>query len=158
MIIFPYFHLTDENTPPYTHTITAAYCCICDGRPTLALIPGDRRADERKVAAAVGAKAARVARPEEVVAATGFEPGGVAPFPLPGVSRTVMANEFLVHDRVWVGAGSDHTFLYTMYDTLTEWDFATLQPKPGLAESWSSPDANTLVPAAADIGLDLEKI
>jgi Cys-tRNA(Pro) deacylase len=81
---------------------------ICDGRPTLALIPGDRRADERKVAAAVAAKAARVARPEEVVAATGFEPGGVAPFPLPGVSQVVMANEFLVHDRVWVGAGSEH--------------------------------------------------
>ena len=80
---------------------------ICDGRPTLALIPGDRRADERKVAAAVDAKAARVGRPEEVVAATGFEPGGVAPFPLPGVSRVVMSGEFLVHDRVWVGAGSE---------------------------------------------------
>jgi Cys-tRNA(Pro) deacylase len=81
---------------------------ICDGRPTLALIPGDRRADERKVAAAVGAKAARVARPEEVVAATGFEPGGVAPFPLRGVSQVVMAGEFLAHDLVWVGAGSEH--------------------------------------------------
>ena len=80
---------------------------ICDGRPTLALIPGDRRADERKVAAAVDAKAARVARPEEVLAATGFEPGGVAPFPLSGVSQVVMAGEFLVHDRVWVGAGSE---------------------------------------------------
>jgi Cys-tRNA(Pro) deacylase len=80
---------------------------ICDGRPTLALIPGDRRADERKVAAAVGAKAARVARPEEVVAATGFEPGGVAPFPLSGVSRAVMAGEFLLHERVWIGAGSE---------------------------------------------------
>src|SRR5205085_6755843 len=34
------------------------------------------------------------------------------------------------------GAGSDHTFLYTMYDTLTEWDYETLKPKPGLAESW----------------------
>lgn len=80
---------------------------ICDGRPALALVPGDRRADERKVAAAVGAKAARVARPEEVVAATGFEPGGVAPFPLPGVSQVAMAGELLVHDRVWVGAGSE---------------------------------------------------
>ena len=29
------------------------------------------------------------------------------------------------------GAGSDHTFLYTMYDSLTEWDFETLKPKPG---------------------------
>ena len=43
------------------------------------------------------------------------------------------------------GAGSDHTFLYTMYDTLTEWDFETLKPKPGLAESWSFSDPSTLV-------------
>jgi Cys-tRNA(Pro) deacylase len=81
---------------------------IADGRPVLALVPGDRRADETKVAAAVGAKAARVARPEEVVAATGFEPGGVAPFPAPGVSQVVMAEELLAHDHVWIGAGSEH--------------------------------------------------
>jgi prolyl-tRNA editing enzyme YbaK/EbsC (Cys-tRNA(Pro) deacylase) len=81
---------------------------ICDGRPTLALVPGDRRADETKVAAAVGAKAARVGRPEEVRAATGFEPGGVAPFPAPGVARVVIARELLVHEQVWIGAGSEH--------------------------------------------------
>jgi peptide/nickel transport system substrate-binding protein len=43
------------------------------------------------------------------------------------------------------GAGSDHTFLYTMYDTLTEWDYETLKPKPGLAEGWSFSDPKTLV-------------
>jgi peptide/nickel transport system substrate-binding protein len=43
------------------------------------------------------------------------------------------------------GAGSDHAFLFTMYDTLTEWDFDTLKPKPGLAESWSFTDPTTLV-------------
>jgi peptide/nickel transport system substrate-binding protein len=43
------------------------------------------------------------------------------------------------------GAGSDHTFLYTMYDSLTEWDFETLKPKPGLAESWSFTDPTTFV-------------
>src|SRR5262245_28333985 len=43
------------------------------------------------------------------------------------------------------GAGSDHAFLFTMYDTLTEWDFETLKPKPGLAESWSFSDPTTLV-------------
>src|SRR6202521_1510766 len=43
------------------------------------------------------------------------------------------------------GAGSDHAFLFTMYDTLTEWDFETLRPKPGLAESWSFADPTTLV-------------
>ena len=43
------------------------------------------------------------------------------------------------------GAGSDHAFLFTMYDTLTEWDFETLKPKPGLAESWNFTDPTTLV-------------
>src|SRR3954453_5330167 len=43
------------------------------------------------------------------------------------------------------GAGSDHAFLFTMYDTLTEWEFDTLKPKPGLAESWSFTDPTTLV-------------
>ena len=80
---------------------------VCDGRPILALVPGDRRADENKVAAAAGARDARVARPDEVLAATGFEPGGVAPFPASGISRVVMAGELLAHDRVWIGAGSE---------------------------------------------------
>jgi prolyl-tRNA editing enzyme YbaK/EbsC (Cys-tRNA(Pro) deacylase) len=80
---------------------------ICDGRPTLALVPGDRRADDNKVAAAAGARHARVARPDEVVASTGFEPGGVAPFPAPGISQVLMAGELLAHDRVWIGAGSE---------------------------------------------------
>jgi len=80
---------------------------VCDGLPTLVLVPGDRRADETKVAAAAGAKAARVARPEEVVGATGFEPGGVAPIPTPGLSQVLLSRELLVHDHVWVGAGSE---------------------------------------------------
>jgi prolyl-tRNA editing enzyme YbaK/EbsC (Cys-tRNA(Pro) deacylase) len=80
---------------------------VADGRPILALVPGDRRADENKVAAAAGARYARVARPDEVLAATGFEPGGVAPFPAPGISQVLIASELLVHERVWIGAGSE---------------------------------------------------
>jgi len=80
---------------------------ICDGRPTLALVPGDRRADDAKVAALAGARKARVGNRDEVVAATGFEPGGVAPFPAPGVSRVLLARELLAHELVWIGAGSE---------------------------------------------------
>ena len=79
---------------------------ICDGRPVLALVPGDRRADAGKVSAAAGAQQARVARPEEVVEATGFDPGAVAPFPAPRVSRVLMDRSFLRYDLVWIGAGS----------------------------------------------------
>jgi Cys-tRNA(Pro) deacylase len=79
---------------------------ICDGRPVLALVPGDRRADANKVAAAVSAGYARVARPEEVLAATGFEPGGVAPFPSSAVTRVLLEKELLLHETVWAGAGT----------------------------------------------------
>jgi len=106
-----------EGTPTAGAAAKAAGCTraeivksllfVCDGRPVLALVPGDRRADEVKVAAAAGAKSARVARPEEVLAATGFEPGGVAPFPVPGVSQVLIAGELLRHELVWIGAGSE---------------------------------------------------
>jgi prolyl-tRNA editing enzyme YbaK/EbsC (Cys-tRNA(Pro) deacylase) len=80
---------------------------VCDGLPVLVLVPGDRRADERKIAAALGAGYARVASASEVLAATGFEPGGVAPFPAPRVARVLLERELLVHDIVWAGAGTD---------------------------------------------------
>ena len=79
---------------------------VCDGRPLLALLPGDRRADAGKVAAAAGAGYARVARPDEVVAATGFEPGAVAPFPAPNVRVVLLDRGLLRHEIVWAGAGS----------------------------------------------------
>ena len=49
------------------------------------MVPGDRRADSEKIARAAGATFARIAGPEEVAEATGFDPGAVAPFPLPKV-------------------------------------------------------------------------
>ena len=79
---------------------------VCDGAYVLALVPGDARADEGKVAEAVGAHTVRIARAHEVVHATGFEPGAVAPFPQRAVARAVMDRTLLQHKEVWIGAGS----------------------------------------------------
>jgi len=79
----------------------------CDGRPVLALVPGDRRADSEKIARAVGSRFARIAGAEEVQDATGFDPGAVAPFPLPRVERIFIDRTLLVHELVWIGAGSE---------------------------------------------------
>ena len=105
-----------EGTPTAQDAASAVGCKLsqivksivlqCDGRPVVVLVPGDRRADARKVAAAMGAARARVARPAEVEAATGFPPGAVAPFPLPRVGRVLIDRTLLAHDEVWVGAGS----------------------------------------------------
>ena len=78
----------------------------CDGRAVVVLVPGDRRADPRKGAAAAACTKARVAAPALVQQATGFEPGAVAPFPLPSVDRVLIDRALLAHDVVWIGAGS----------------------------------------------------
>src|SRR5947207_1668339 len=79
---------------------------VCDGAYVLALVPGDRRADEAAIAAALGAQEVRIAKPDEVMQATGFEPGAVSPFPQRAVPRALMAPGLLRHEIVWIGAGS----------------------------------------------------
>jgi len=79
---------------------------VCDEQPVVALVPGDRRGDPAKVARAVEADAARVAKAQEVEEATGFAPGAVAPFPLPKIDTVLMDRALYHHDIVWAGAGS----------------------------------------------------
>jgi prolyl-tRNA editing enzyme YbaK/EbsC (Cys-tRNA(Pro) deacylase) len=86
--------------------IVKSLVLVCDGAFVLALVPGDQRADEAAVGDAVSAQLVRVARPDEVVHATGFEPGAVAPFPRRAVTQSLMDRSFFVHDVVWIGAGS----------------------------------------------------
>ena len=78
----------------------------CDALSVVVLVPGDRRADPRKVAAASACSEARVAAPSRVEAATGFPPGAVAPFALTGIDRVLVERTLLARDVVWVGAGS----------------------------------------------------
>lgn len=105
-----------EGTPTAAEAAAAIGCdlarivksllFICDGRPVLVLVPGDRRADPLKIAAGAAAARARVATPEEVERATGFAPGAVAPFPLPAVELVLIELSLLGEELVWIGAGS----------------------------------------------------
>jgi prolyl-tRNA editing enzyme YbaK/EbsC (Cys-tRNA(Pro) deacylase) len=105
-----------EGTPTAEDAARAAGCALaqivksliflCDGRPVLVMVPGDRRADSAQVAAATGCQKAKIAGAEDVVKATGFDPGAVAPFPLPGIENVLVDHALLVHEVVWVGAGS----------------------------------------------------
>jgi prolyl-tRNA editing enzyme YbaK/EbsC (Cys-tRNA(Pro) deacylase) len=78
----------------------------CDGRPVLALIPGDKRADTAKIAGAAGAETAQVASAERVRELTGVDPGAVSPVPPPAVERVLVDPRLLLSDSVWIGAGS----------------------------------------------------
>src|SRR5437763_5136971 len=106
-----------DGTPTATAAARAVGCTraeivkslvfVCDERPLLVLVPGDKRADAARITTAAAARYARVARPDEVVAATGFEPGAVAPFPAPNVSRVLIERGLLEWELVWAGAGSE---------------------------------------------------
>ena len=86
--------------------IVKSLIVLCDERPVLVLVPGDRRGDTAKIALAAGAGKARVAHAREVPVLTGFAPGAVAPFPLQRVDRALIDRVLLAEDELWVGAGS----------------------------------------------------
>jgi Cys-tRNA(Pro)/Cys-tRNA(Cys) deacylase len=86
--------------------IVKSLVCDCDGRTVVVLVPGDRRADLPKVAAAAGAGKARVVPRDLVKLRTGFDAGAVAPFPLPEGTRVFLDQRLLAHDYVWIGGGS----------------------------------------------------
>jgi Cys-tRNA(Pro) deacylase len=87
--------------------IVKSLVLVCDRTPVVALVPGDRRADGAKVASLAGARRAAIAGPAEVVEATGFRPGGVAPFPLEHVRTVLVERTLLRHPIVWAGAGTE---------------------------------------------------
>jgi prolyl-tRNA editing enzyme YbaK/EbsC (Cys-tRNA(Pro) deacylase) len=91
--------------------IVKSLVLICDERPVVALVPGDRRGDPAKIASALAARSARVATADEVEKATGFTPGAVAPFPLPEVDAVLMDKALYRHQVVWAGAGSSRHIL-----------------------------------------------
>ena len=105
-----------DGTPTAEDAAAAAGCRLeqivkslvfaCDGRWALVMVPGDRRADRAKIAAAAGCGRVTIASPDEVARVTGFEAGGVAPFPLPAVDTVLLERLLLTHEVVWVGAGS----------------------------------------------------
>jgi prolyl-tRNA editing enzyme YbaK/EbsC (Cys-tRNA(Pro) deacylase) len=107
----------EDGTPTAEDAARAVGCALgqivkslvflCDGRSILVMVPGDRRADAAKVQAAAGCEKAKVAGPDEVRRATGFEPGAVAPFTLSAIEGVFVDRTLLGHEVVWVGAGSN---------------------------------------------------
>ena len=86
--------------------IVKSLVLVCDDVPVVALVPGDRKADTGKVARLTGARRAAVASAAEVLEATGFRPGGVAPFPLERVATVLIDRSLVRHRMVWASAGS----------------------------------------------------
>ena len=84
-----------------------------DGTPVLALVAGDARLDEAKLAATAGGTVGR-ADADVVRTATGYAIGGVPPFGHATALPTFVDEGLLAHDTVWAAAGTPrHVFEIT---------------------------------------------
>jgi Cys-tRNA(Pro) deacylase len=90
------------------------------GEPVVALVPGDRRADMKGVAAELGVKKVRFASPEMVLEWSGFQVGAVPPVghlhPM-----TILMDEGLPRDGfIYPAAGELNNAFETTFEDLAE--------------------------------------
>jgi prolyl-tRNA editing enzyme YbaK/EbsC (Cys-tRNA(Pro) deacylase) len=78
---------------------------LCDDRPVLALVAGDNRLDEVRLAELAGGRIAR-ADAARVREHTGFAIGGVAPLGSLEPLRVFCDADLMQHDYVWAAAGA----------------------------------------------------
>jgi len=81
---------------------------VVDDRPVLALVSGDRRLDETKLAAAAGGTVSRRPDAELVRSVTGFPVGGVPPFGHSSDLPVFVDQDLLRFEVVWASAGTPH--------------------------------------------------
>jgi prolyl-tRNA editing enzyme YbaK/EbsC (Cys-tRNA(Pro) deacylase) len=76
-----------------------------DGGHAMLLCAGDRKASSAKLKAALGVKT-RMARRDETLAATGFEPGGVCPFGIEARIRILIDDSLAQYQTIYPAAGT----------------------------------------------------
>jgi Cys-tRNA(Pro)/Cys-tRNA(Cys) deacylase len=76
-----------------------------DGKPVCAVVPSDREVSMKKLAAAFGARTARMMRPADAERLTGYHVGGISPFGQKKRVPTAIEQAALGHPTVFVNGG-----------------------------------------------------
>jgi Cys-tRNA(Pro)/Cys-tRNA(Cys) deacylase len=76
-----------------------------DGRHVVGVVPVASTLDLKALAAAVGARQASMARPEDARRLTGYVPGGISPLGQKRALPTVVDESASAHETVFVSAG-----------------------------------------------------
>ncbi len=81
---------------------------MAEGRPTMALVAGDRQVDTAALAelVGVGRKKLKMGTPEEVLEITGYRVGGVAPVGWPKPCDIVVDESLGRFQEIWAAAGA----------------------------------------------------
>lgn len=78
---------------------------LVDGKPACVIVPSDREVSMKRLAAAFGGKSAQMMKPAEAERVTGYKVGGISPFGQMREVRTVIEEQALAHDLVYVNGG-----------------------------------------------------
>ena len=93
---------------------------LVDGSPVVALVPGDRRLDPAKLAAASGGEQAEIASLDVVRNATGFVAGGTPPFGYSTDIPLFADTQLQRNQEVWAAAGTPTTVFPIALNDLVE--------------------------------------
>jgi Cys-tRNA(Pro)/Cys-tRNA(Cys) deacylase len=78
---------------------------IVDGKPACAIVPSDREVSMKRLAAALGGKAAQMMKPADAERVSGYKVGGISPFGQTRRLPTVIEAEALTHPLVYINGG-----------------------------------------------------
>src|SRR6202165_4119647 len=76
-----------------------------DGQPVCVVVPSDREVSMKKLAAAFGAKAAKMMRPADAERLTGYHVGGISPFGQKKRVPTAIEQSALAERSVFINGG-----------------------------------------------------
>jgi Cys-tRNA(Pro)/Cys-tRNA(Cys) deacylase len=78
---------------------------LVDGRPVCVIVPSNREVSMKKLAAAFGGKSAQMMKPADAERISGYKVGGISAFGQMRPLRTVIEEESMAHDLVFINGG-----------------------------------------------------
>lgn len=78
---------------------------LIDGKPACVILPSDREASMKKLAAVFGGKSAQMMKPADAERMTGYKVGGVSPFGQKRQVPTAIEETALAEERVYINGG-----------------------------------------------------
>ncbi len=114
---------------------------IVGGKPVMVVTSGDMKVKSSKLKQAAGLTGkVKLPEPHEVIGHTGYAPGGVCPFLLPGDLPVYLDSSLRRFDWVFPAAGDDHSAVPITVNRLVEITRATevdvCDPRSGESSPW----------------------
>lgn len=78
---------------------------LVDNKPACVVVPSDREVNLKKLASALGGKAAQMMKPADAERVTGYHVGGISPFGQKKRVPTLIEESAFIHAQVFINGG-----------------------------------------------------